>query len=264
MTLSFTGSLPELYERFLVGPLFQPFAGRVLDRVGVSGDRFLDVACGTGIVSRLARQRLADSARIVGVDQSPQMLEVARTIAPDIDWRPGKGEALPLAPDERFDVVVCHQGLQFFSGKAAGAREMRRALADGGRLAVAVWRALDDNAFFAELDALAERQLGPVTDNRHGYGDPNALASLLRDAGFRNVDVERDALTVRFPDPGVLLRLNSMAVIGMSAAGKTMTDEQKAEAVSRLVDESAPVVERYMDRGELAFVLTSNVATARA
>jgi ubiquinone/menaquinone biosynthesis C-methylase UbiE len=257
-------SFPEMYERFLVGPLFRPFAETLLDRVGVGGgDRVIDVACGTGIVARVARERLDESGRVVGVDLSPQMLEVAGRLAPEIEWRQGSADALPLQADERFDVLVSHQGLQFFADKPAAAREMRRAVAEGGRLGIGVWRAFDDNAFFADTHAVAEQQVGPIVDGRHAYGDPDTLAALLRDAGFRDVQVERVAKTIRFGEPALLVRLNSMALVGMSDAGKQMNAEQKTQAGEKISAATESVVQRYMNRGELVFELTTNVATAR-
>jgi trans-aconitate methyltransferase len=79
----FTGSLPEMYERFLVAPVFRPFAQALLDRVGVTDDdRLLDVACGTGIVARLARETIGDRVRVVGIDASPGMIAMAKSVAP--------------------------------------------------------------------------------------------------------------------------------------------------------------------------------------
>jgi hypothetical protein len=128
-------SFPEMYERHLVGPLFQPWAEMTLEEIKLSpGDRVLDIACGTGIVARLAKERLGDDAYVVGVDLSPDMLAVARTVAPGIHWREGSASALPLRDEERFDVVVCQQGLQFFGDKAAAAAQMRRALVPGARV----------------------------------------------------------------------------------------------------------------------------------
>ena len=126
-------NFPEMYERFLVGPLFQPWADVLLDRVSLAaGDRVLDVACGTGIVARRAKVRLGEAGQVVGVDVSPQMLTIARDVAPDIDWREGNASALPVGATEKFDVVVCQQGLQFFPDKSAASAQMRAVLAPGG------------------------------------------------------------------------------------------------------------------------------------
>jgi len=133
-------NFPENYERWLVGPLFRSFAERTLDEVQPSrGQRILDIACGTGIVARLAKERIGAAGHVVGVDISSDMLAVARAVAPSIDWREGNAGALPLHRGEQFDIVVCQQGLQFFPDKPAAAGEMRRALTRGGRLAVSTW-----------------------------------------------------------------------------------------------------------------------------
>src|SRR5262245_45406857 len=90
-------SFPERYEQWLVGSLFRPWAELTLDEVKLSsGDHVLDIACGTGIVARVAKERLGDAGYVVGVDVSPDMLAVARAVAPPIDWREGNAIALPL------------------------------------------------------------------------------------------------------------------------------------------------------------------------
>jgi ubiquinone/menaquinone biosynthesis C-methylase UbiE len=256
-------SFPEMYERALVAPLFRPWAEDLLDRLRVgAGDRVLDVACGTGIVARIARQRMGPGARVVGVDASAPMLAVARTVAPNVEWREGSAVALPVEGGESFDVVTCQQGLQFFPDNAVAAREMRRVLAPGGRLGLSVWRGLEDNVFFRELHAIAERHLGPLVDARHSYGDGEALARLLRDAGFHDVHVERLVKTIRFGDGALFIRMNTMALVGMSAVSKTMDEQQKSQTVDRITTDSGSVLARYSDAGGLAFELTSNVATA--
>jgi ubiquinone/menaquinone biosynthesis C-methylase UbiE len=128
-------TFPEMYERWLVDPLFRPWAEMTLEELELSpGDRVLDIACGTGIVARVAKERLGDAGCIVGIDINSDMLAVARAAAPRIDWREGNASALPLREGEQFDVVVCQQGMQFFPDKPAAAAQMRRALVKGGRL----------------------------------------------------------------------------------------------------------------------------------
>jgi ubiquinone/menaquinone biosynthesis C-methylase UbiE len=257
-------SFPELYERWLVGPLFRPWAETALSEVRLSaGDRVLDIACGTGIAARVASERLGGAARVAGVDLNPEMLAVARRLAPGIDWRQGDAAALPLHDGERFDVVICLQGLQFFPDRPAAAAEMRRALAEGGRLAVATWRPDDDIPFFRELRGIAERHLGPVADRRHGFGEAAPLEALLRDAGLREVRSRTLSRIVRFAEGAPLLRLNAMALVGMSPA-RTMDDEQRRRVVEAIVGDSAPVLARYADGAGLAFELRTNLATARS
>ena len=256
-------SFPEMYERWLVGPLFRPWAELTLDELNLSpGDSLLDVACGTGIVARVAKERAGYIGRVTGIDASPDMLGVARAVAPDIDWREGNASSLPLAEGEQFDVVVCQQGLQFFPDKAQALAEMRRALATPGRLAVATWRSDDEIPFFRQLREVAERHLGPITDQRYSFGDAVLLETLLRDAGFENVNVKTVSRTIRFKDGEPFLRLNTMAFVGMSAAGKTLADDERKRVMDAIIEESVPVLEEYSDGPELAFELSTNLAIA--
>jgi SAM-dependent methyltransferase len=256
-------TFPELYERSLVGPLFRPFAEVLLDRIGlVPGDRLLDIACGTGIVARLAKARLGTTGHVVGVDISPQMLAVAQAVAPDVEWREGNAGALPLR-DGTFDVVVCQQGLQFFPDKPGAVREIRRALAPGGRLAVATWRPLEDIPFFHALHRNAEQHLGSFVDARHSLGDESAVRSLLEAAGLRDVRVDVVSLTVRFPDAAMLARLDSNAVVGMSARGREMNEEKRAEVATAIARDAAAAMAPFIDEGGAAFEISSLVALAR-
>jgi ubiquinone/menaquinone biosynthesis C-methylase UbiE len=256
-------SFPEMYERYLVGPLFRPWAEAALNEIGLAPpDRVLDIACGTGIVARVARERLGDGARVVGVDISPDMLNVARTLAPDVDWREGNAAALPLRDDEQFDVVLCQQGLQFFPDKPAAAAQMRRTLAQRGRLALATWRSDEEIPFFRELRRVGEEHLGAITDHRYSFGDAGALEELLRQTGFGDVRVKTITRTMRFEDGASFVRLNAMALVGMSSVGKTMTDEERTRAVETIADESAPILRSYSDGPTLAFELSTNLALA--
>ena len=257
-------SFPEMYERWLAGPLFRPWAETTLEEVALSPrDRVLDVACGTGIVARVAKQRLGDAGYVVGIDISADMLAVARAVAPAIDWREGSAAALPLREREQFDVVVCQQGLQFFTDKPAAAAQMRRALAKGGRLAVTTWRSDDEIPFFRQLRQVAERHVGAIDDQRYSFGDAAPLEMLLQDAGFHKVRLRTISRTIRFDDGEPFLRLNAMALVGMSAAGKTMGDQERKRAVETIATESAPVLHAYTDGSGLAFELSTNLAVAQ-
>jgi ubiquinone/menaquinone biosynthesis C-methylase UbiE len=266
MTIPFAQlSFPEMYEQALVGPLFRPWAEDVLEEVALApGDRLLDVACGTGIVARLAKKRLGDTGSVVGVDLSPAMLAVARRAGAGIDWREGDAAALPLRGGERFDVVVCQQGMQFFPDRDAAARQMRRALAAGGRLAVSTWRPDAEVPVCEELRHVAERHVGPITDRRHSLGEAAALEALLRDAGFHEVRSRTVSRIIRFEDGVDFIRLNAMALVGMSEAAKEMEDGARERTVLAIVRDSAAVLEEHSDEAGFRFQLSTNLATARA
>lgn len=258
-------SFAEVYERELVGPLFRPWVETLLQLIRLApGDRLLDVACGTGVVARAARERLGDDARVVAVDLSPLMIAHARALAPEIDFREGSADALPIRDDERFDVVTCQQGLQFFADRPKAAAEFRRALEPCGRIAIATWRPVAELPLIAELQAIGERHVGAIHDARHAYGETAPLEELLVAAGFSDVRVTTHTRTIRFADAMAFPRLNAMAIVGMSAAGKSMSDEQRAQAAAAIAADSAGVMSRYADGAGIAFELGTNIATARA
>jgi ubiquinone/menaquinone biosynthesis C-methylase UbiE len=259
-----TMAFPEIYERFLVGPLFRPFAEDLIARLQPGPqDSLIDVACGTGIVTRVARTPMGRSARIVGVDAAAPMLAVARANDSTIDWREGNAMALPVADDERFTILTCHQGLQFFPDKSAAVRDMHRVLAAGGRLAIGTWRPLADVPLVNELHQVAEKHLGPITDSRHSFGDADAIATLLKDAAFHDVRVETVSHDIRMPDGAIFARLNASALASMSATGKTLSPAERDDVVGRIVSDSMPTVAKHTKDGGLAFALSTNIATAR-
>lgn len=258
-------SFPEMFERLLVNPLFRPFAEGVLDQTPLEpGHALLDIACGTGIVARLAKQRLGASGTVAGVDASPGMLNVARGVAPGIDWREGSAAALPLRPGETFDVATCHQGLQFVPDKPAAIREMCRALKPGGRVAIATWRPDTEMPFLAQLRSIAEKYLGPIEDKRFSLGDPSALESLLRDAGFNSIHVATIERALRFPDSSGFLRLNTIAFLGMTDAAKAMTDQRRTQVIDTILAASIAAARPYTSTYGLCFPMKTCIATGAA
>lgn len=264
MTIPFAKqSFPEMYEQNLVGPLFRLWVEPTLDAVALAaGERVLDVACGTGIVARLARERVGASGKVVGVDVSPAMLAVAGDVTQGIDWREGDAGALPLRDGEQFDVVICQQGLQFFPDRLAALREMHRAVRPAGRVAVSTWRPDEEVPLCLELRHAAERHLGPVSDRRHSLGNADPLEGLLRDAGFRDVRSRVLSRTIRFPDGSVFARMNAMALVGMSDAPKDMSDDDRGRLVASILRDCEDVLRRYTDDSGLAFELCTNLTTA--
>jgi ubiquinone/menaquinone biosynthesis C-methylase UbiE len=139
------GSSPELYQRYLVPAITIKWAEDLVDRAQPrAGEEVIDVACGTGVVSRLAAQRMA-SGRVTGLDLNAGMLAVARTVPSEgapITWVEGSALDLPLASG-RFDVALCQLGLQFFPNQGLALREMRRVLANSGRIALSVYSSIE-------------------------------------------------------------------------------------------------------------------------
>ena len=147
----------ETYEEYFGPTIADPWTRVLLAYAAPQpGERALDVACGTGSVARHVAPMVGAHGKVVALDISPAMLAVARALpAPagaTIAWREGNAISLAL-PDDAFDLVLCQQGLQFFSDRAAALREMRRVLTDGGRVVISVWQTLQRHPVYAALFA---------------------------------------------------------------------------------------------------------------
>jgi SAM-dependent methyltransferase len=191
------------YQEVLVPALMQEWAPRVVDAAGISpGDRVLDVACGTGVLTREAARRAGPGGAVTGLDLSPEMLAVAARLSPELRWQQGSADALPF-PDQSFDAVVSQFGLMFFPDPVAGLREMMRGLVPGGRLAVAVWGSLDVTpAYAAEVelvDRLAGRAAGDAMRAPFALGYPERMAELCTAAGITGARVAMQPGRGRFP-----------------------------------------------------------------
>jgi ubiquinone/menaquinone biosynthesis C-methylase UbiE len=200
-----TGNDAERYQHYLVPAVFSPWADDLIKRADLKkDDRVLDVACGTGVVTRLASQMLGESGSITGLDLSPDMLEVARALPPPpgpvIDWREGNALSLPF-PSGSFHKVLCQQGLQFFPNQAKALREMHRVLTPNGRVAVSVWYSLNKNPYPAALAKAIRKYLDNDSAVEMGFpfafDDPEELRSLLVSAGFRQVTIDDVEIEMR-------------------------------------------------------------------
>jgi ubiquinone/menaquinone biosynthesis C-methylase UbiE len=262
------GDPAEVYERYLVPALFLPWAEELLRRAAPQpGERVLDVACGTGAVTRQVPPLVGATGTVVGLDLSPAMLDVARALpappGPTIAWREGSAVALPF-PDAAFDLVLCQQGLQFFPDRPRALREMRRVLAPGGRVVLSVSRGLERQPVYAALNAAIERRLGvPAMAAPFSLGDATELGALLRAAGFRNATVEPVVRTVRFPSPQRFVRLSVLGAAAVPALGE-MDAAARETLVEAVRGDTADALRPYEDGDALAFPLAVNVAEARA
>jgi ubiquinone/menaquinone biosynthesis C-methylase UbiE len=174
------------------------------------GSRVLDVACGTGIVARMAVHHTGATGVVVGLDLHAGMLAVARAQDPTGTWVQGSASALPF-PTSAFDVVVCQQGLQFFPDRLTALREMYRVLRPGGRVALAVWGALAHNPGHAALAQGLAHHMGTavaaVLHTSFSLGDAAVVQHLLEQAGFRGVVLSRSVQTLRFASPEAFVRV---------------------------------------------------------
>jgi ubiquinone/menaquinone biosynthesis C-methylase UbiE len=199
---AFTGSVPALYESLLVPLIFRPYAQDMARRVrALQPARVLELAAGTGVVTRELAAQLPESTSIVATDLNPAMLEEAarQPIARAVTWRQADACSLDFA-SESFDAVVCQFGAMFFPDRVQGYAEARRVLAPGGTLLFNTWDAIEDNEFADEVTKAmaATFPRAPVrflARTPHGYHDRARIEADVREAGFSRVQV--DVVTAR-------------------------------------------------------------------
>jgi SAM-dependent methyltransferase len=204
--IDYRGSAPENYERFFVPAIGKPLAVDLMSAADLRpGEQILDVACGTGVVARLAAAQVGDSGTVAGLDVNPGMLAVARSATPDdakIYWYETSAEAMPLA-DASFDVVLCQMGLQFIPDKLKALKEIRRVLTPGGRVVLNMPGPIPE-LFVALRDALA-RHIDPrcagFVDVVFSLYDGDHVGTLMAEAGFPDIIAGSARKTLQLPPP---------------------------------------------------------------
>jgi len=199
----FAGSIPEIYNRFLVPLIFESYARDLAERVAkVKPQDVLETAAGTGVLTRAIASRLPAHARIVATDLNQPMLDRAVAEQPResrITWRQADALALPFE-DQSFAVVACQFGVMFFPDKIQAYKEARRVLKPGGQFIFNVWDRISENDF-ADVVTEALAALFPHDPPRfmartpHGYHDVDRIRAELMAAGF--VDISADAVDGR-------------------------------------------------------------------
>ncbi|WP_294609799.1 methyltransferase domain-containing protein [Roseovarius sp.] len=203
---------PEVYERCWVRAQLAQSAEELVAAANVSsGDRVIDIACGTGVVARSAAVRSGDAATVTGADVNSDMLAAAARFAADADladiaWVECDAADIP-EQDSKFDVALCQQGLQFMPDKKGALAEMWRVLKPGGRLAITVWKTRSPiGAAFANV---FDRHFGEGTaapwEMVYSLGDRARLRKLASGAGFRNTHITFDVKFARHPDPAAFI-----------------------------------------------------------
>ena len=249
-----------LYERSFVPALFARSAALLADAAGIGrGDRVLDVGCGTGIVAREAAERVGPDGRVVGLDINPRMLDVARRIAPAIEWRHGDAMDLPF-DDAAFDVVVSQYALMFFPDPGLALRAMWRVLAPHGRLAVAVCGPMAETPGYDALARVAEAVCRPeVVDllrSPFALGDKERLTALIAAAGIGGAEIRTQECPVRFPSIDALVHTEVKA-----SPIRDIIDERSFES---LLEGARERLARYCGgNGAVAFSMPAYFVTAR-
>ena len=234
---AYDGTAPENYERYFVPAIGLPLATRLVEAAALSpGDRVLDVACGTGVVARLAAERVGAAGQVIGLDVNPGMLGVAHSVASPaaIEWHEAAAEDTQLR-DAGYDAALCQMGLQFFADRAGALAELHRVLVPGGRLIANVPGPMPP--VFQILQRAIRDHVAPETakfvsvvfslDNAH------ELKELIAGSGFREVSVRRNPTVLRLPPPEDFLWQYVWSTPLAEAVGSL--GEQEREALKRAV-----------------------------
>jgi len=263
----FAGSIPQLYEEHLVPLIFQPYADDLAARLARKPPRrILEIAAGTGVLTRAMASALPETSSIVATDLNPPMLAQARALGTSrpVEWREADAMELPFE-DGAFDAVVCQFGVMFFPDKRAAFAEARRVLKRGGLLLFSVWDRIEENEFADVVtDALAT--LFPQDPPRfmartpHGYHDKEAiLHDLAAAAAGGKVQIET-------------LAARSRAATHVSPAiaycqGTPLRGEIEARGASRLAEAtavSADAIAARFGRGPVDGKIQAHIVSVQA
>jgi ubiquinone/menaquinone biosynthesis C-methylase UbiE len=241
----FAGSIPAIYDRYMVPLIFAPYAALVAGRAReFAPKRVLETAAGTGVVTEALHRALPD-AEIVATDLNPPMLEQAmqRVDAPNVRFRHADALDLPF-DDESFDLVVCQFGVMFFPDKVKANSEVRRVLRDGGKYLLVIWDKVDRN-FATKLAGAAVAELFPdgaaafYERIPFRYHERERIENDLHDAGFSKIEFETVELRSRAAsarDAAIALTQGTPMRSEIEARGANMLEratDAAAEALRR-------------------------------
>jgi len=247
LDLKFADTIPALYERYFVPLLFAPYAADIVERMRARlrpAARVLEVAAGTGVVTRALAAATPPDVSIVATDLNQAMLDHAAATGTSrpIVWRQADAMQLPF-PDGAFDAVVCQFGAMFFPDKAKAYAEARRVLAPGGAFFFNVWGPIADNEF-ADVVTTALEAVFPADPPRfmartpHGYHDPRVVARDLANGGFGSTP---DIVTVDARSRAASARIAAIAF----CQGTPLRNEIEARDATRL-DEATDAAARAL------------------
>lgn len=236
-TFELTQEQAEFYEAKFVPALFGEWAPLLVDATEVQpATSVLDVACGTGIVTRAAVNRVGDRGTVVGLDRSQAMLDVASRLLPEAEFRLGDVGQLPF-DDASFDTALCQAGLMFFPDPIAALTEMVRVVTPDGTVGVQVWGRLESSAGFRAFVEVAARHAGPeaigLLSSYFVHGDLERLTQLFGEAGLDVIATTTRLGAMRYSsvDEFVTIEANSTPLISRideGTYGAIRTDAHEA------------------------------------
>jgi len=263
----FSGSIPKLYESHLVPLIFQPYADDLARRLASRPlRRVLEIAAGTGVVTRALASALPERVAIVATDLNQAMIDQATAtgVRRPVEWRQADAMQLPFA-DGEFDAVVCQFGAMFFPEKPKAFAEARRVLGPNGVFIFNVWDRIEENEF-SDTVTKAMETVFPQDPPRflartpHGYHDRAAIARDLAQGGF---DASPDIVTVSARSRAASARIPAVAY----CQGTPLRNEIEARNASRLAeatDVAAQAIAGRFGAGVVEGKIQAHVVTVEA
>jgi len=260
----------EMYEQFYGPGIFQPLTEAFARFASPQkGERVLDLACGTGLVARHIAPLIGTEGKITAVDINPVMLAVARQQTPpagaSIEWLEGDATQLDLKTE--FDLVLCQQGLQFFSDKSAALKQMRQLLVKGGRIGIATWQAIEQHKVFEEFAKVEVRHLAPLGVSYEdllapfSLHDVNQIRSFLAEAGFSKIEITPHTIQTRFPDPKTFARKMETAY-GAVIPAFVQNPDAFLKFLDAVENETRDLVAQYTQGEIMTFPMIANLTIA--
>jgi SAM-dependent methyltransferase len=261
----FAGSIPRLYETYLVPLIFESYARDLANRLSArpSLSRVLEIAAGTGVVTRALASKLPQAVSIVATDLNQAMLDQAAVVGAQrpIEWRQADAMQLPFG-EAMFDAVVCQFGVMFFPDKSRAFSEARRVLKPGGIFLFNVWDRITENEFAdtvtTSLEAVFPRDPPRfLARTPHGYHDPRTIERDLAGGGF--------AASARIDTVAARSRADSARVPAIAyCQGTPLRGEIEARDPSRLgeaTDVAAEAIARRFGRGVVEGKIQAHVVS---
>ena len=256
----------ETYERYFVPAMFLPWATLLLGHAAPKpGERILDIACGTGVVARLAAPMAGADGQVVALDINAAMLAVARALPPPggatISWQEGNAMALPF-PDKAFDLVLCQHGLPFVPDQSIVVREMRRVLAPGGRALTVVLQALARHPVFESLMESVARHLAlPLSAVMTPFAlwDADKLTTLFSAEGFRTVEIRGTWTAALFPQPARFVPLAVASSAAAVPAFAQLLAPERAALIEAVREDVEPILRHYRDANAVKFPMFAHL-----
>lgn len=246
----------------MVPAIFAQWSATLLELVSPQpGERVLDLACGTGIVARMAAPMVQPGGEVFGVDFNGAQIAIARTMDSSIDWRECDAASLPFT-DHELDLVVCQQGFQFFPDRVKAVREIHRVLKPGGRLGIVVWSSMENSPGYVALAHALGRTVGAsaagLLDELFALSDPSEFSRSFVDGGFPDAIVKSLSNDAIFASAEGFTRAIAVGSI-MRRTGTEFSEETLESLASNVAAELAP----YLGEDGLTFPMEAHLLTAK-